>query len=524
MPIQEEAADKEMMSPTDKASSSEQSPGSIMSVELNSPADEFDFDDDIPLEKEEEVEEEEVDKKVPKKRGPKKKKMTTARIAKLKVRRSKANTRERNRMHGLNDALEILRKHVPCYSKTQKLSKIETLRLARNYICALSDILKAGVKPDGVTFAKALSKGLSQNTMNLVAGCLQLNPRTLMPENQMPKAYQYNMYPGGIGYSSNTLPHNGGYPNVYMAQNNHYQMNSQPMVSPTMNQRATPPQGQYDQGFASPPRNHITNMHQSMSPGPHPAGHHMPQSVMSHQVGGSPLHADHCHEAALPQGTMTMSKFQHQQMTSHHLGHYRADAHQHMENKMVAPPPCHEQYHDSLSLNDSGVDGLLEELDGFETDSVGGDNAMSILQSAADIFPGGLWNHVTYLIILINIYAVLNLSHSTELMAFLFESDSFEISFSAFTLMTLMYCLIIFSYTYAHIYIYIFSMVHSSPLPCCRQHLVTSHGVTKVLRENQKQLIECYNVIVIVLGPIVSQICIYDELVRKRTLTICKYR
>jgi hypothetical protein len=84
------------------------------------------------------------EQKTPKKRGPKKKKMTKARLAKLRLRRMKANTRERNRMHGLNDALDILREHVPCYSKTQKLSKIETLRLARNYISALADILKTG--------------------------------------------------------------------------------------------------------------------------------------------------------------------------------------------------------------------------------------------------------------------------------------------------------------------------------------------------------------------------------------------
>jgi neurogenic differentiation factor 1 len=130
--------------------------------------------------------------KVPKKRGPKKKKMTKARLLRLRVRRVKANTRERNRMHGLNDALDILRKHVPCYSKTQKLSKIETLRLACNYIGALANILKTGIRPDGVTFAKALSKGLSQNTMNLVAGCLQLNPRTLLPESAAySKPYQF---------------------------------------------------------------------------------------------------------------------------------------------------------------------------------------------------------------------------------------------------------------------------------------------------------------------------------------------
>lgn len=130
--------------------------------------------------------------KIPKKRGPKKKKMTKARLLRLRMRRLKANSRERNRMHGLNDALDDLRKHVPCYSKTQKLSKIETLRLACNYIGALANILKTGIRPDGVTFAKSLSKGLSQNTMNLVAGCLQLNPRTLMPESSSySKSYQF---------------------------------------------------------------------------------------------------------------------------------------------------------------------------------------------------------------------------------------------------------------------------------------------------------------------------------------------
>ncbi|PIK41406.1 putative neurogenic differentiation factor 4-like [Apostichopus japonicus] len=123
-----------------------------------------------------------TEKPAPKKRGPKKKKMTKARVQKFRMRRLKANTRERNRMHGLNEALDMLRKVVPCYSSTQKLSKIETLRLAKNYISALSEILSTGKVPDTVTFAQTLSKGLSQPTTNLVAGAMQLNPRTLMPE------------------------------------------------------------------------------------------------------------------------------------------------------------------------------------------------------------------------------------------------------------------------------------------------------------------------------------------------------
>ncbi|XP_009994630.1 PREDICTED: neurogenic differentiation factor 1 [Chaetura pelagica] len=131
---------------------------------------EEDEEDDLDEEEEEEEEEEDDDQK-PKRRGPKEKKMTKARM-RFKLRRMKANARERNRMHGLNAALDNLRKVVPCYSKTQKLSKIETLRLAKNYIWALSEILRSGKSPDLVSFVQTLCKGLSQPTTNLVAGCL----------------------------------------------------------------------------------------------------------------------------------------------------------------------------------------------------------------------------------------------------------------------------------------------------------------------------------------------------------------
>ncbi|XP_061696906.1 neurogenic differentiation factor 1 isoform X2 [Syngnathoides biaculeatus] len=154
-------------------------------------------------EEEEEDQEEEPDQddgeNKPKRRGPKKKKMTKARMQRFKVRRMKANARERNRMHGLNDALESLRKVVPCYSKTQKLSKIETLRLAKNYIWTLSEILRSGKAPDLITFVQALCKGLSQPTTNLVAGCLQLNPRTFLPD-QSPELQAHLPPPGGTPY------------------------------------------------------------------------------------------------------------------------------------------------------------------------------------------------------------------------------------------------------------------------------------------------------------------------------------
>ncbi|XP_066445893.1 neurogenin-1 [Eleutherodactylus coqui] len=59
-----------------------------------------------------------------------------------KTRRVKANDRERNRMHNLNSALDELRSILPCFPDDTKLTKIETLRLAHNYIWALSETLR----------------------------------------------------------------------------------------------------------------------------------------------------------------------------------------------------------------------------------------------------------------------------------------------------------------------------------------------------------------------------------------------
>lgn len=140
-------------------------------------------DDDISDRDEDEREDDPDDDGLPKKRGPRKKKHAREPMDRSRVRRQEANARERNRMHGLNAALESLRKVVPCYSKTQKLSKIETLRLAKNYIWALTETLSAGKRPDLLTFVQTLCKGLSQPTTNLVAGCLQLNARNFLTDH-----------------------------------------------------------------------------------------------------------------------------------------------------------------------------------------------------------------------------------------------------------------------------------------------------------------------------------------------------
>nr|XP_060616971.1 neurogenin-1 [Anolis sagrei ordinatus] len=59
-----------------------------------------------------------------------------------KTRRVKANDRERNRMHNLNSALDELRSVLPTFPDDTKLTKIETLRFAHNYIWALSETLR----------------------------------------------------------------------------------------------------------------------------------------------------------------------------------------------------------------------------------------------------------------------------------------------------------------------------------------------------------------------------------------------
>lgn len=63
-----------------------------------------------------------------------------------RVRRVKANDRERNRMHNLNKALDRLRKHLPAAKGDSKMTKIETLKSAQEYIQALSRLLEGSSK------------------------------------------------------------------------------------------------------------------------------------------------------------------------------------------------------------------------------------------------------------------------------------------------------------------------------------------------------------------------------------------
>ncbi len=57
------------------------------------------------------------------------------------LRRLESNERERQRMHSLNDAFQELREVIPHVDIGRKLSKIETLALAKNYIKALTNVI-----------------------------------------------------------------------------------------------------------------------------------------------------------------------------------------------------------------------------------------------------------------------------------------------------------------------------------------------------------------------------------------------
>nr|XP_020471544.1 class A basic helix-loop-helix protein 15 [Monopterus albus] len=80
------------------------------------------------------------------------------------IRRLESNERERQRMHKLNNAFQALREAIPHVKTDKKLSKIETLTLAKNYIKALTTIvldmsgacLPSGGVPSEATTAKLL--------------------------------------------------------------------------------------------------------------------------------------------------------------------------------------------------------------------------------------------------------------------------------------------------------------------------------------------------------------------------------
>ena len=60
-----------------------------------------------------------------------------------KIRRLRANDRERRRIQSINGAMEALRKVIPDTKHNTKITKLQLLRLAQDYIKTLSEILRS---------------------------------------------------------------------------------------------------------------------------------------------------------------------------------------------------------------------------------------------------------------------------------------------------------------------------------------------------------------------------------------------
>lgn len=137
---------------------------------------------------------------------PKKKRYTKSRvrnrspalIQKLKkTRRSKANDRERARMHNLNDALDCLRKILPNYGEENKLTKIETLRFAYNYIFALKETLNMLDRGETIDIEDTLYSAQMSAAMKMPSASETLSQ--ISQHQQMQKQnQQHQMSPMGV--------------------------------------------------------------------------------------------------------------------------------------------------------------------------------------------------------------------------------------------------------------------------------------------------------------------------------------
>ncbi|XP_075248534.1 neurogenic differentiation factor 1-like [Convolutriloba macropyga] len=131
--------------------------------------------------------------------------------------RTAANVRERKRMFSMNDGFDELRKHLPKFSYENKLSRIETLRLAIIYIQYMTDIVKHNKSPSEAT-VRSLKHGWPSSKpryhfppflpTHLYPGCTMIPTNDIEYFNQSMAVFpmEINQSPTGIS----TLP--PGYP------------------------------------------------------------------------------------------------------------------------------------------------------------------------------------------------------------------------------------------------------------------------------------------------------------------------
>uniref|UniRef100_A0A8B9WFR3 BHLH domain-containing protein n=1 Tax=Bos mutus grunniens TaxID=30521 RepID=A0A8B9WFR3_BOSMU len=118
-------------------------------------------------------------------------------LARFRTRRLKANNRERNRMHNLNAALDALREVLPTFPEDAKLTKIETLRFAHNYIWALTETLRLADHCGGGSLPGALFSEAVILSPGGTSAALSNSGDSLRPPPQLPSLLPT---PGLSGY------------------------------------------------------------------------------------------------------------------------------------------------------------------------------------------------------------------------------------------------------------------------------------------------------------------------------------
>lgn len=88
-------------------------------------------------------------------------------------RRIEANARERTRVHTISAAYDTLRKAIPSYSHTQKLSKLSVLRVACSYILTLSRMAGQDYSED--------------HSQPSLAECIEMVTKTIQTEGKIRK-------------------------------------------------------------------------------------------------------------------------------------------------------------------------------------------------------------------------------------------------------------------------------------------------------------------------------------------------
>ncbi|XP_028967777.1 neurogenic differentiation factor 1-like [Galendromus occidentalis] len=104
---------------------------------------------------------------------------TTLSARERNLRRLESNERERMRMHSLNDAFQALREVIPHVAMERKLSKIETLTLAKNYIMALTNVIcdiRGDERPYQFCEAETSIDSSGYNGLNVVGMCRAQDP------------------------------------------------------------------------------------------------------------------------------------------------------------------------------------------------------------------------------------------------------------------------------------------------------------------------------------------------------------